>query len=84
MSSTLMMSNMGGQGGQTVVAVESSQIRLEFVWGKSCFKGKYPRWKPVGVTQLLVTNGFTDEYLVHELSVKLLYTSYTSYTHINI
>ena len=68
-----MMSDMSGQGGQTVVAVESQQIKLEFYWGKSCFKGKYPRWRPTGVTQLLVTNGFTDEYLVHELSVCILY-----------
>ena len=60
---------MGGHGGQTVVAVESQQIKLEFYWGKSCFKGKYPRWRQVETTQLLTTNGFTNEYLAHELKV---------------
>lgn len=75
MSSTVMLSEMsgGGQGGQTVVAAEEQQIKLDFFWGKSCFKGKYPRWRQVKVSQLLALNGLTDEMLEHELKVKYIY-----------
>merc|ERR1719362_1490307 len=66
-----MMSDMNGPGatGQTIVAAESQSIRLAFYWGKSCFKGKYPRWRQVAVTQLLHDNGLTDEMLSHELKL---------------
>ena len=75
MSSTVMLSEMsgGGQGGQTVVAAEEQQIKLDFFWGKSCFKGKYPRWRQVKVSQLLALNGLTDEMLEHELKVKYIF-----------
>eukprot|EP01084_Bolivina_argentea_P250813 420410_1 len=67
MSSMLMMNDMSA--GQTIVAAEGQSIRLPFEWGKSCFKGKYPRWKQLAVTDLLHNNGLTDEMLRHELKL---------------
>eukprot|EP01084_Bolivina_argentea_P113266 201911_1 len=61
------MSDVGG--GQTIVPVQEESIRLEFYWGKSCCKHKYPRWQPVDVSRLLSDNGFTNEMLSHELKL---------------
>jgi len=61
-----MSNHLGG----TVVAAEGQSITLEFYWGKSCFKGKYPRWQcPTNVSPLLHANGLTNEKLAHELKL---------------
>ena len=56
-------------GKQTVIQDARSAITLEFAWGTSCCKGKYPRWRQPPVTDLLHENGLTDEMLAHELKL---------------
>eukprot|EP01084_Bolivina_argentea_P140062 246342_1 len=74
----LMMADMSDAGrsensaqsaGRTIRAVEDEAIHLDFIWGKSCFKGKYPKWNQPRVTQLLHDRGLTDEKLEHELNL---------------
>lgn len=56
---------------QTIVAAEHESVTLEFCWGSSCCKGRYPRWKlkQDSVSAMLRNNGLTDERLEHELKL---------------
>ena len=66
-----MMAEVGSStsGPQTISAVDEEAIHLEFEWKKSCFKGKYPSWRLVHVTNLLNDRGLTNEKLEHEMSI---------------